>query len=155
MFGGACFLTFAFAPIFAAPGFRLPPTRDSMEILVKRQALLSALAGAEAARPREFLCILRGRRDGTNIVIEDTLIPPGIMVSETMSSFSEWMLPTISGMVGTFHSHPGGAGRPSAQDMRLFSRKGGVNLIAAQPFSPENVSAYLGDGRRVAFRVVD
>ena len=130
---------------------------DFMEILIRRNALLSALAGAKAAHPREFICLLRGRRDtsNNNIVIEDTLIPPGIMVSETMSSFSEWMLPAITGMVGTFHSHPGGSARPSAQDRRLFSKKGGINLIAAQPFSPENVAAYLGDGRRVGFRVVE
>ncbi len=128
-----------------------------MEIVIKRRALLSALAGAKAAYPHEFICLLTGSREkGTStIVIEDTLIPPGIMVSERMSSFSEWMLPVIMGVVGTFHSHPGGSAKPSAQDRRLFSRKGGVNLIAAEPFAINSVAAYLGDGKRAAFRVVD
>ena len=126
-----------------------------MEIIIRRNALLSALAGAKAAYPREFICLLVGKREGGNIIIEETLIPPGIMVSQTMSSFSEWMLPVIGGLIGTFHSHPGGAGRPSAQDRRLFSKKGGLNLIAAEPFSPKDVAAYLGDGRKAEFRVID
>ena len=126
-----------------------------MEILIKKRALLSALAGAKSAYPHEFICLLIGKREGGNIVIEETLIPPGIMVSETMSSFSEWMLPVIDGLIGTFHSHPAGSPRPSAQDRRLFSQKGGVNLISAWPFSPKEVAAYLGDGRKAEFRVID
>ena len=126
-----------------------------MEILIKRNALLSALAGAKSAYPHEFICLLTGRREKGDIVIEDTLIPPGIMVSERMSSFSEWMLPVIVGMMGTFHSHPNGVSRPSSADRRLFSRKGGVNLIAGSPYELSNVEAYLGDGRRAEFRVVD
>ncbi|MCX6773072.1 MAG: Mov34/MPN/PAD-1 family protein [Candidatus Micrarchaeota archaeon] len=83
------------------------------------------------------------------------LIPPGIMVSRTMSSFSEWMLPTIEGMVGIFHSHPNSSSRPSAQDKRLFSQKGGINIIAGYPFELKNVSAYIGSGKEVPFKVVD
>jgi proteasome lid subunit RPN8/RPN11 len=126
-----------------------------MEILIKRNAILSALAGAKAAYPREFICLLTGSREKGTILIEDTLIPPGIMVSERMSSFSEWMLPVITGVVGTFHSHPGGSANPSAQDRRLFSKKGGVNIIAAEPFTINSAAAYAGDGKRVLFRVVD
>ena len=127
-----------------------------MEILIKRNALLSALAGAKAAYPREFICLLRGRRDSnTNIVIEDTLIPPGIMVSQTMSSFSDWMMPFIEGLMGTFHSHPGGSCYPSRQDLYLFSKKGGVHLVAAEPFDEKSVSCYLGDGKKAAFRAID
>jgi proteasome lid subunit RPN8/RPN11 len=93
-----------------------------MEILIKRKALLSALAGTKAAYPNEFICLLTGKREPNNtILIEDTLIPPGIMVSESMSSFSDWMMPYIEGVVGTFHSHPDGALFPSKQDRWLFS----------------------------------
>ncbi len=126
-----------------------------MKIIIKRQALLSALAGAKAAYPNEFLCLLTGSREKDSLTIEDTLIPPGIMVKETMSSFSEWMLPVIDGLVGTFHSHPGGSIRPSRQDLHLFSQKGGVNLIAAEPFDEKSVAAYSGDGRLVAFSVTE
>lgn len=139
-----------------------------MEIIIKRRALLSALAGAKAAYPHEFICLLTGSREKPKegggksagastaiLVIDDTVIPPGIMVSETMSSFSEWMLPTIDGMVGIFHSHPNGDARPSRQDRRLFSQKGGINLIAGYPFEPKNVCAYIASGREVPFKVVD
>ena len=128
-----------------------------MEIIIRRRALLSALAGAKAAYPHEFICLLIGSREkGTNtIVIEDTMIPPGIMVSETMSSFSEWMMPTIDGLLGIFHSHPNGSNRPSRQDRHLFSQKGGINLIAGYPFEPKNVCAYVAGSREAPFKVVD
>ena len=126
-----------------------------MEILIAKSALMSALAGARAASPNEFICLLVGRNENGRAVIEDTMIPPGIAVSETMSSFSEWMLPVLENVVGTFHSHPEGNARPSPADLRLFSRKGGVNLIACAPFGIGNVAAYLGSGKREAFRVLE
>ena len=126
-----------------------------MAILIKKNAFLSALAGARAAHPNEFICLLRGRREGNDLIIDDTLIPPGIMVSEEMSSFSDWMMPWIDGLVGTFHSHPGGIARPSPEDKWLFSQKGGVNFIAAEPYGKKNVAAYLGNGGKVEFKVVD
>ncbi|MCX6771092.1 MAG: Mov34/MPN/PAD-1 family protein [Candidatus Micrarchaeota archaeon] len=126
-----------------------------MAIKIRKNAFLSALAGAKAANPNEFICLLRGKRMGNDIVIDDTLIPPGIMTSSTMTSFSDWMLPWIEGLVGTFHSHPGGSARPSRQDGWLFSHKGGVHFIAAEPFGARDVAAYLGDGRKVPFEVID
>ncbi len=127
-----------------------------MEILVQKKAFYSALAGAKSAYPNEFVCLLIGRKDNSsNIVIEETLIPPGIMVSQTMSSFSDWMMPFIEGMVGTFHSHPGGGSRPSRQDLHLFSQKGGVHFVAGEPFDEKSVSCYLGEGKRAAFRLID
>lgn len=126
-----------------------------MEILIRRRAFLSMLAGAKAAWPNEFICLLTGKKEKDDVVIEDTLIPPGIMVAESMSSFSDWMMPYISDMIGTFHSHPGGSAMPSKQDRWLFSQKGGVHFIAAEPFRQKDISAFLGTGRKVSFRVVD
>ncbi len=125
-----------------------------MEISIKRRALLSAIAGAKAAYPNEFLCLLTGKREGGRLLVEDTIIPPGIMVSETMSSFSEWMLPTIDGLVGTFHSHPGASSRPSRQDLLLFSQKGGVNFICGAPFGEKSARAYDSQGRQLRFSII-
>jgi len=124
-----------------------------MGIFIKRRAFLSALAGAKAASPNEFVCLLQGNRVEKDLVIEDTLIPPGIMTSETMTSFSDWMLPWIEGLVGTFHSHPEGSARPSREDRWLFSQKGGIHFIAAGPFRACDVAAYLGNGKKVEFEV--
>jgi proteasome lid subunit RPN8/RPN11 len=64
-------------------------------------------------------------------------------------------MPFIEGQMGTFHSHPGGIARPSKEDRWLFSQKGGVHFIAAEPFEPRDVACFLGDGKRVEFKVVD
>ena len=125
-----------------------------MAIKIRKNAFLSALAGARAACPNEFICLLRGKRVGADLVIEDTLIPPGIMTSNTMTSFSDWMMPYMEGLVGTFHSHPGGSARPSRQDGWLFSQKGGVNFIAAEPFGVKDVAAFIGSGKKVDFVVI-
>lgn len=126
-----------------------------MEIIIRKRALLSLLAGARAAKPYEFVCLLTGRREKGNIVVEDTMIPPGIMTSETMTSFSDWMMPLIDGVVGTFHSHPQGIPHPSREDRHLFSQKGGVHLIAGEPFEIGNVNCFLGSGKRAGFKIVD
>jgi proteasome lid subunit RPN8/RPN11 len=125
-----------------------------MAILIRKDALAAALAGAKAAYPNEFMCLLRGKRRGEGVIIEDTLIPPGIMVSETMTSFSDWMMPYFEGLVGTFHSHPNGAARPSKEDGWLFSQKGGVHFIAASPYRAKDVAAFLGNGKKVSFEIV-
>ncbi|MFA4983375.1 MAG: Mov34/MPN/PAD-1 family protein [Candidatus Micrarchaeia archaeon] len=126
-----------------------------MQILVKRRALLSALSGAKAAYPNEFICLFTGRLEKGDIIIEETMIPPGIMVSEEMSSFSDWMMPVLEGVMGTFHSHPNSVPSPSKADRWLFSKKGGVHFIAAEPYAIRNTFAYLGNGKRAEFEVID
>lgn len=126
-----------------------------MRILIKRQALLTALAGARAALPNEFICLLTGSKDKDTILIEETTIPPGLGVNESFSYYSEWMQPLMPGLIGTFHSHPNGNIRPSAADRRLFSQKGGINLIGGYPYSIKDVAAYLPDGKRVEFGIID
>jgi len=131
-----------------------------MEIIIKRQALLSALAGAKAAYPNEFICLLTGEReDGadntTNIVIDGTIIPPGISVSRGASMFDDWMMPLLDGVVGSFHSHPNGNILPSRQDLRLFSKKGGINFIAAAPYGMKDVACYFSNSKKAEFKVAD
>ena len=133
---------------------RANATSTPMKIKIRKNAFLSVLAGARAAYPNEFICLLRGKRVDGDLVIEDTLIPPGIMTSKTMTSFSDWMMPYMEGLVGTFHSHPGGSARPSRQDGWLFSQKGGVHFIAAEPFGEKDVAAFIGNGKKVEFEVI-
>lgn len=124
-----------------------------MEIIVKRSALQSALAGAKAAYPNEFICLLTGSREKDTITIEDTLIPPGISVSRGASMFDDWMMPLLDGVVGSFHSHPNGNPLPSRQDLRLFSKKGGINLIAAAPYGMNDVGCYFASSKKAEFKI--
>jgi proteasome lid subunit RPN8/RPN11 len=125
------------------------------QILIKRRALESALAGAKAAYPNEFACILIGKVEEGKAIIEEIAIPPGISVSGTSSSFNEWMLPLIDGQIGIFHSHPSDSNKPSSQDMSLFSQKGGINLIASAPYEITDVACYLASGKKMRFTVID
>ncbi|MEM4634160.1 MAG: Mov34/MPN/PAD-1 family protein [Candidatus Anstonellaceae archaeon] len=134
---------------------RIRAIHISLQILVKRKALLSALAGAKSALPNEFICLLTGRKTKNAMIVEDTLIPPMIMVSETTSSFNDWMIPIVENFVGTFHSHPSGSRKPSDEDLWLFQQKGGVHFIASKPFDENSVDCYLGMGRKANFKVVD
>ena len=64
------------------------------------------------------------------------------------------MLPVDLTVVGTVHSHPSGALRPSDADLRLFRSWGRRHLILGQPFGPSSWKAYDGNGRETRLEVV-
>ncbi len=129
---------------------------------ITRSLLETCLAAAKSAYPNEFIGLLEGERqkspDGKSfsLTLKRLIVPPGISVSPSFSYYSEWLLPVMPDVWGSFHSHPGTKNnRPSRADLHAFSNEGGVHLIAAEPFGPENIAAYGHEGKKLEFEIVD
>lgn len=130
-------------------------------LLVKKSAIAACLAGAASAYPNEFIGILEGERtkgkDGKSftLLISRLIIPSGMFLSGDSASYSDWMTPASSDHWGSFHSHPGtNSPRPSRADLHMFSKEGGIHLIAAEPFDIQSIAAFDGKGRKLPFAIV-
>ncbi|MCX6650208.1 MAG: Mov34/MPN/PAD-1 family protein [Methanomassiliicoccales archaeon] len=108
----------------------------------------------EAARdslPNEFIALLRAE-DG---VIQELILLPGTLQGENSAQVMLNMMPIDYTVVGTIHSHPGYANRPSGQDLSFFRHYGGVHIITCQPFDERSWRAYNSQGGRVTLPIVD
>ncbi len=124
-------------------------------ILIKKSALEACLAGAASAFPNEFIGLLEGeRKNNGDILIERVVLPPGLSVSGSSSSFFPWMVPASINKVGLFHSHPRGPNTSSRADLMSASKEGGVQLIACRPFDFASVAAYDPKGKRIMFKII-
>ncbi len=127
------------------------PPLGSTPDAVTRRLLDSALASARSAYPNEFGGVLRADPPGT---ISELLLLPGTTAGRRHANFQLYMLPVDLTVVGTVHSHPSGALRPSDADLRLFRSWGRRHLIVGQPFGPNSWRAYDGNGRETSLEVV-
>lgn len=118
---------------------------------VTRRLLDSALASGRSSYPNEFGGVLRAEPPGT---ISELLLLPGTTAGRRHANFQLYMLPVDLTVVGTVHSHPSGALRPSDADLRLFRSWGRRHLIVGQPFGPGSWRAYDGNGRETVLSVV-
>lgn len=96
------------------------------------------LARAQAASPRECCGLLEGRRDGGAIFV-DALHPVRNLAAGTgrfdmdpAGQFAAQKAARANGraIIGCYHSHPGGAARPSAADQAGAGENGFLWLIA-------------------------
>ncbi|HYA10745.1 MAG TPA: Mov34/MPN/PAD-1 family protein [Thermoplasmata archaeon] len=118
---------------------------------ITRRALDSALASAASAFPNEFGGVLRADPPG---VISDLLLVPGGTAGRRHANFHLYMLPADLTIVGTVHSHPSGALRPSDADLQLFRSWGRRHLILGAPYDPGCWRAYDGNGAETRLAVV-
>jgi proteasome lid subunit RPN8/RPN11 len=125
-----------------------------MNIAIKREVLESCLMGGRESHPREFLGLLSGFRKGYSVTVEQLYLAPLSKSDQRSASYDSYNVPVGLGVVGTFHSHPSGPALPSAADLRLFSRAGAANLIAAYPYAIENVRAFDSSGKEISFVIV-
>lgn len=95
------------------------------------RVLRSMRAFARQTHPKEMIALLRGRREGFTLVIEELVFQP---FENTAWSATIHLDSTLTNIVGTFHSHPSPDDRPSAADRRLFAEHPGVHAIASYPY---------------------
>ena len=127
------------------------PRLGATPTAITRRALDSALAGAASAYPNEFGGVLRADPPGT---ISELLLVPGTTAGHRHANFQLYMLPADLTVVGTVHSHPSGALRPSDADLRLFRNWGRRHLILGAPYDSGCWRAYDGNGEETHLSVV-
>ena len=117
---------------------------------ISRKTLRMILAASRDIYPREFGAILRADQ-GT---IDELLLIPGTVSGKHHAIFQLHMLPADFAVVGTVHSHPSGVYEPSDEDLHLFSKFGGIHLIAGYPYTEDTWAAWTNKGARFALKVV-
>jgi proteasome lid subunit RPN8/RPN11 len=117
---------------------------------IARKTLRMILEASRDMYPREFGAVLRAD-EGT---IDEILLVPGTISGKHHALFQLHTLPADFAVVGTVHSHPSGVFEPSDQDLALFSKFGGIHLIAGYPYTEETWAAWTNKGVRVSLKVV-
>jgi proteasome lid subunit RPN8/RPN11 len=112
------------------------------------------LAHSRDVHPKEIMLLLRGEHDNNSndFRINEVVIPPSAIHGSGFSTFQPHMLPFDLSILGTVHSHPSGALRPSTHDLNHFY--GRIMMIVAYPYSSiEDIAIYDGKGRTVPFKI--
>ena len=124
------------------------------DVYVKRSVIRSILEYASACHPKEGVLLLRGKVDRKGIWIEEVELPPLSIHGVGFSSFRADMLPIDLSIIGTAHSHPSGALKPSITDLNKFY--GRVMIIAAYPYRTEkDLAVFDGEGKRIGYKIID
>jgi len=117
-------------------------------VTISQRLFKSILESAREAYPNEIILLLRGKQKKERIEITDLIIPPLATKGMRFASFPAHMLPMDFSLIGSVHSHPSGALRPSTQDLNHAFGK--VIMIVGPPFlNIENVVVYNHSGGKI------
>jgi len=134
--------------------------RSSEVVGIAADALDFAREAARDTHPNEYMGFLRGEParnfdlDRTGTVITEVLIVPGTRSDETSATVDNNMIPNDSRAVGSIHSHPSGAIRPSDADLDTFGQ-GRVHIILGYPYGPDDWRAFDQRGELRELDVLD
>jgi len=123
-----------------------------LEVRIKRPLLEAMLDFAREQHPHEVVMLLRGRADRDGISVEDFLVPPLAVAGRRFAEFPIHILPIDFSIVGTAHSHPSGALKPSIGDLYNFYSR--VMVILAPPYDSMRAAAFNARGEQVPLRVL-
>jgi proteasome lid subunit RPN8/RPN11 len=122
-------------------------------VVIDRSVIDSILTFAKIQYPREGILLLRGTMNKDEIRINEVVLPPLAVRGHGFSAFPLHMLPMDLSLMGTAHSHPSGALRPSTGDLNSFY--GRILVITAYPFeSEEHLAVFDRVGRSVKYGVL-
>jgi len=134
--------------------------RSQPVVGIAEDTLRFALEASEQTHPNEYMGLLRGtdadeldvKADGQ--VITDVLVIPGTESNSVSATMRSNMVPNDRHAVGSIHSHPNGALRPSTQDLQTFSR-GEVHIIIGAPYRRDDWRAFDPDGTPTELPIFD
>ncbi len=127
---------------------------------IARETMEFVLEASEETHPNEYMGFLRADdaakldidRDGQ--VITDVLVIPGTESSPVSATVRSHMKPNDMRAVGSVHSHPNGALRPSSADLATFGQ-GRVHIIVGAPYGWGDWRAFDNEGNRTTLDVLD
>jgi len=117
---------------------------------ISADTLSLLLVMGQESHPREFAALLSAE-DG---VIRNVDIIPGTIGGSTSASVLFEMVPLNVGYIGSAHSHPSGAIRPSEADIAFFSRTGSCHIIVGYPYGQNDWGCFRADGTRIDLEVI-
>lgn len=123
-----------------------------MEVSIDKMLLEALLGFAREQHPHEVVLLLRGQVGRSALTVEDFLVPPLAVAGRSFAEFQMHMLPIDFSIIGTAHSHPSGALKPSVSDLNNFY--GRIMVLLAYPYTPMRAAAFNGRGERVPIRVI-
>lgn len=121
---------------------RAQPVRRT--VTITEQIRDGILTYCKMNHPNEGILILRGKYKKGLIFVDGLVIPPFSHTGPTFAGFPYSFLPLDASYVGTVHSHPSGAAKPSVTDLHNFF--GFVSIIVQSPYDDNDLFAYDRDG---------
>jgi len=133
----------------------------STELLgIARETMEFVLEACEETHPNEYMGFLRAEDarklglDRTGQVITDVLVIPGTESNPVSATVRTELKPNDLRNVGSVHSHPNGALRPSNEDLATFGQ-GEVHVIVGAPYGRRDWKAFDNEGRPTTLDVID
>ena len=118
----------------------------------EKSVIDSILSHAIDTYPREAILLLRGKKSGDELLINDIVVPPLATHGVGFSGFPSFMLPLDLRVVGVSHSHPSGHLEPSSYDLNHFY--GRIMVITAYPFqSYSDIAVFDKEGSRLRWQL--
>lgn len=124
----------------------------NINVRISKKVISDIVSFAKANYPKEFFAYLEGKIEKEHIEITNIAYHP--FESTENSVMTTFHLGTnTQGFIGSVHSHPNGANTPSIQDIRSFSKDGGIHIIISKPFEIENLKCFDYLGKEIEFTV--
>lgn len=117
---------------------------------IQKNTLDLLLAMGQGSHPREFAALLTEESG----IISQIYQIPGSIGGEASAQVPFEMVPLNLKVIGSAHSHPNGALRPSDADIRFFSVSGSRHIIVGEPYGPDDWRCFYPDGTPVNLEVV-
>ena len=122
-----------------------------MELKVTNELIEGFLVYSRAIHPKEMVLLLSGKI-GEYIEVDEVVVPPSAIHGQGFSTFQPNKIPFDHSILGTAHSHPSGALKPSVYDLNHFY--GRIMVIVSYPYqSAADIAIFDGKGRKVSFTI--
>lgn len=122
------------------------------EIIIEREVVEEIIQIARQSHPLEFMAMLEGNISAGILRINGLVFVPG-ETSNQGAVMKLFMMPMITGTVGSVHSHPIPNATPSSEDLHFFAKNGLFHLIIADPYIEESIVGYDTFGDVIKYKI--